>query len=134
MNDEIKEILKEIESYENEEVCLIILSQEQNKALLNYITNLQQENEELKKKIDRRYYKNEYERIKKENEELKEVNENLLRYVSELILYIDDYKSRCEKAIDKLKRDYYINYNEHNDDVVNMTLNILQNGSEKDER
>lgn len=39
--------------------------------VLEYITNLQQENEELKKKLDRRYYKNEYERIKQENERLK---------------------------------------------------------------
>lgn len=42
MSDEVKEIIKEIECFQNEEVCLIVLSQKENKALLNYITNLQQ--------------------------------------------------------------------------------------------
>lgn len=98
---------------------------------------LTQENEELKKKLDRRYYKNEYERIKQENEELKKNQRYYkngvfsLEYDKETLSdMIDDYKSRCEKASDNLKRNYWINEHEHNDDVVNMTLNILQNGSE----
>lgn len=73
------------------------------KEIRDYITNLQQENEETK-----------------------EVNENLLRYVSELILYIDDYKSRCEKASELLQK--YGN-GTFDDDL----LNILQNGSEDNE-
>lgn len=48
MNKEIKEIIKEIASYENEEMCMILLSQKQNKALINYISNLGQENKQLK--------------------------------------------------------------------------------------
>lgn len=55
MNKEINKIIEEIKSYENEEMCMILLSQKQNKALLKYITNLQEENKQLKelqRKID----------------------------------------------------------------------------------
>ena len=52
MNDEIKEILKEIECYKNEELCLILLSQKENNALLDYISNLQQIEKEYKSKVD----------------------------------------------------------------------------------
>lgn len=43
MNNDIKEILREIKSYENEEMCIIVLTQQENIALLDYITNLQEE-------------------------------------------------------------------------------------------
>lgn len=46
-NKEIKDIIKNIQSYANEESCIIILSQEQNKALLNYINILERDNERL---------------------------------------------------------------------------------------
>ena len=37
----IKDIINKIESFENEDVCIIILSQEENHALLTYINNLE---------------------------------------------------------------------------------------------
>lgn len=40
MNKDAIKIIKEIKSYENEDICLIVLSQKENKALLDYITNL----------------------------------------------------------------------------------------------
>ena len=52
MNDEIREIVKQIECYRNEELCLIFLSRKESNALLDYIANLQQENEYLKKQND----------------------------------------------------------------------------------
>ena len=42
MKDQIKEILREIKSYENEDVSIVVLSQKENKALLNYLNNLQE--------------------------------------------------------------------------------------------
>ena len=72
MNDEIKEILKEIECYRNEELCLIFLSRKESNALLDYITNLQQ------RSVDIGEYNtlvNEYNEIYKENERLKENNQ-----------------------------------------------------------
>lgn len=45
--------------------------------------------------------------------------------------YLKDYKSRCEKAIDKLKRDYLISfYSDCNDNTINEVIEILQNGSD----
>lgn len=52
MNDEIKEILKEIECYRNEELCLIFLSQKKNNALLDYISNLENYKSRCEKAIE----------------------------------------------------------------------------------
>lgn len=56
MNKDLEKIIKEIECYQNEDMCLIMLSQKENKALLDYITNLQQENERLKEEKQRLLY------------------------------------------------------------------------------
>ena len=103
MNDEIKEILKEIECYQNEDMCIIMLSQKENKALLDYITNLQQENERLKHQL-------------KVQEDLT-IKNRLRKHI---------YKSRCEEAIEYVKRHdqtyFYLGECE--------LLNILQNGED----
>lgn len=52
MNKDLEKIIKEIECYQNEDMCIIMLSQKENKALLDYITNLQQENERLKEYVN----------------------------------------------------------------------------------
>ena len=70
------------------------------KLLVNYITNLQQENEELKKKLDRRYYKNEYERIKQENESLKEYLFKSANNTNMIMALYADCNSRIEKTIE----------------------------------
>ena len=161
MDKEVKEIItrinKEIEKHIKEgysEDMLVIYELDvlQWRILLDYITTLQQDvqeandnaewwgnrykaverdNQELKKKIDRRYYKNEYERIKQENEDnlkciksLKEqlesvINENqrllkqwfenndkTVELIGEKENYkqnFNDYKSRCEKASEDIK-------------------------------
>ena len=50
MNNEIKEILEHIKLYPEKIYCL---SEKEKIIILDYITNLQQENEDLKKKLER---------------------------------------------------------------------------------
>lgn len=45
------DVIENIKSYENEECCIIVLSQKENKALLGYINNIQKENELLKEEL-----------------------------------------------------------------------------------
>lgn len=49
MNEEVKEILDQLLMVSNKEIPLFILGEEYAKILYDYITNLQQENERLKK-------------------------------------------------------------------------------------
>lgn len=99
------------------------------------ITNLQEENEynnycneELRKKITNLEYKNE--RLEEDNKQLKELcdkyeeeHSTTFNYWKQLIK--EDYKSRCEKAIEYIKDNLY--YCVDNDDT--NLLNILK-GSE----
>lgn len=48
MNDEIKEILEQLDIVVNKLLPMLILAPEYTKTLLEYITNLQEENEVLK--------------------------------------------------------------------------------------
>lgn len=123
MNKDLEKIIKEIECYQNEDMCLIMLSQKENKTLLDYITNLQQENHELKSKLECYengvYYSSKVDELEQENE---------------------DYKSRCEKAIE-YNKEIVNNYLEEDNceycdgryATAKHNLNILQNGSENDE-
>ncbi len=80
MNNELKKIIKEIECYQNEDMCMIMLSQKENKALLDYITNLQQENNNLKTSLD-------------ESQEV-----------------VNDLQQRIEKAVEYIKVECMCNY------------------------
>lgn len=121
MNDEIKELLSYLKKKENTRriKCITI---EESKQLLDYITNLQRERD-FYKHMCLKYGRKNYEELYQEKE---------------------DYKSRCEKAIE------YINKNKHlsmfadcrepeedwNYDLeINPRdlLNILQNGSDDNE-
>ena len=116
MNDDIKEILDYLQENSKKD--------EATKQLVDYITNLQQENEELKK--NQRYYKNgvfslEYDKetmsdmideLKQENERLKEIWEDTRTFIKDnkrLVMnkngydVYEDYKSRIEKAVEYLK-------------------------------
>ena len=111
MNDEIKEILDWLKD-ENKDVRNIqVLTRSEINELLDYITNLQQENERLKE-----YYN----LIVKVNEK------NIDRYC--------DYYSRCEKAIEYMKKNEFININNYWEVVefYQDLLNILQNGSDEE--
>ena len=108
------------------------------KEILDYITNLQQENERLKEE-----YINVKNYIKMRNVST-EVEDKALLYNIELEninkkKYLD-YKSRCEKAIE-YNKEIVDNYLEEDDceycdgryATAKHNLNILQNGSENDE-
>ncbi len=96
MKNEIKEILEALKPQDEEftkagiKEYPLYLSRKQQDLLLDYITNLQEENEELKNTID--FIDSKY--------------KNTIKYNEKLIEYNQDYKSRNEKAIE------YCNYND----------------------
>ena len=114
MKDEIKEILDRIETASEIFDCL--LKPEECTELLDYITNLQQENERLKE-LDENY----------------PIEEQL----EEALKYENIYKSRCEKAIE-YNKEIVNNYLEEDNceycdgryATAKHNLNILQNGSD----
>lgn len=135
MNDEIKEILessrKIIKSNRENGFDRIIMLGDDIDKLLDYITNLQQENEELKK--NQRYYKNGVFSLEYDKETLSDM--------------VDDYKSRIEKTVEyiknKLSSETYQHLKKLYDDIDSIEeiwedyefedlLNILQNGSDSE--
>lgn len=133
MNNEIKEILDNLKNKDNDIKGINFLKYQdltrgEINLLLDYITNLQQEINKLT--AESTEWESKCYDLQQENERLKEELVKIPRAKMEYDLELDDYKSRCEKASDNLKRNYWIKEHEHNDDVVNMTLNILQNGSD----
>ena len=105
MNDEIKEILDYLTKFINdkEEItkygCEI--SVKQAKQLLDYITNLQQENERLKSELECYengvYFSSKVDELERENERLKiqvSAREELYEYS----------QSRIEKAVEYIKK------------------------------
>ena len=101
MNNEIKEILDRLKNH-------YVLGEEQDTFLLDYITNLEQENERLK-----------------------EDNYELQKYINEEEGFAKDENRelglRIDKAIELIKNDYFEDGSGNNIDEV---LNILQ-GSDK---
>lgn len=148
MNNEIKEILdkaKEISKYGADgKQHIRFFNQFEAKLLLDYITNLEQENKEWDMIFDtfsKRPYAHKY--LEEKRKELG--NDKIIGLDSEMI-YKDyyDYKSRCEKAIEYIKyndSDLYTfvpdyDYEENLVDNYESSsfredlLNILQNGSD----
>lgn len=132
MNDEIKEILSYLKKKENTRriKCITI---EESKQLLDYITNLQQEKEKLE--IALQNIQEDYDKRVEEYERLKQIIADYVNVVLHDRKVIDDYKSRCEKASEKLGN--YKHYstpteeqNSENEDIVDSALNLLQNGSD----
>lgn len=103
MNDELKEkktkrIIEKIEGLATyvtipRELAIynVNIDSQEAKLLIDYITNLQQENEKLKE----------------ENEKLKELDENypIEEELAEAYRREEDYKSRIEKAVEYIKKD-----------------------------
>ena len=158
MNDEIKEILDRIETASEIFDCL--LKPEECTELLDYITNLQQAIKDTKDTADDMLYE-----LKQENDDLKNRLENAVadcnlrlqenerlnnciddqeRVINSLIdkrdLYkinYNDYKFRCEKAIEYINKNSYFKDNVVKTmifkDYSSSLLNILQNGSDNNE-
>ena len=118
MNDEIKEIrdiLFELQFLGNEETQSKVVK------LHNYITNLQQKIEQYENPDDMTlFYMWLDVKAKDKMKELEQENE--------------DYKSRCEKAIDKLtiKQARFINEKDYvlDDNDLDEIMYILQNGGD----
>lgn len=147
MNDEIKEILDSLKGILDEPRGLdempngnlyeydrsYDLEQDEIKLLLDYITNLQKENEDNLKCI--KSLKEQLESVINENQRLLkqwfEDNDKTVKLVSEKECYkqnFNDYKSRIEKAVEYIKTTKFL-YKSHYDFKQDL-LNILQNGSE----
>ena len=97
MNDEIKEILdylKKNKEFFNKQDGYLSFSYKYCDKLLDYITNLQEENEDLKDRLKvMEHFKNS---LLEENERLSvELNQNMIER--------NNYLSRCEKAIEFIK-------------------------------
>lgn len=120
MKDEIKEILDYLKESAIKKNLYFEIKPEKAQILLDYIINLQQENHELKSKLEcyenGAYYSSKVDELEQENE---------------------DYKSRCEKAIEYNKEivDNYLEedgceYCDGRYATAKHNLNILQNGSD----
>lgn len=114
MNDELKKIIKEIECYQNEDMCMIMLSQKENKALLDYINNLQQAVKDTKETADDMLYE-----LNEENDRLKlelsGYREAILRddtllglqeRIDKAIEYIENDTFKCKNQEEQLNYDY----------------------------
>lgn len=118
MNNEIKEILDNIKDYSEHEYLppCCELTNEECKHLLDYITNLDKKNKELKKKIT--------------------FNEKSRRKMQQSLMeQIEDYKSRIGKAVEYINHlskepNVFGHYGIHND-CAKWLLNILNGRSDK---
>ena len=143
MNNEIKEILTNCEKAINEASGY----NDTTDKILDYITNLQQENERLKVKYDNnkshkinyKYFTTLYSKATKDIviddlvykcEDL----DNLKKSYEKLYIEKENYKSRCEKATEITENLLKTEKSGYYQIIFKQQLNILQNGSEKDDR
>jgi DNA repair exonuclease SbcCD ATPase subunit len=148
MNDEIKEILDKLKDnnwYEELDLTgtkWIELKQEETNQLLDYITNLQQENDNLKNiissvKEDFLNANNELTNLQQENERLKTKTKEqslLLIDYQDMEQKLEDYKSRIEKAVEYIKLRKKICERQENMTGINILvelLNILEGKSDE---
>lgn len=151
MKDEIKEIkIKTIG-----QLLDYVETEQKAKELINYITNLQEENEELKAELQEEidsttWWHNRYKALEQVNKKLKVklnckecfsstlpentefvilTKENYDRQQKDIELELIDYKQRNEKAIEYIKDNglYEDKYNKFNDDLNYNELNKLLN-------
>lgn len=142
MNDEIREILDNLiknkeclknETYYPED----LINGEDLISLLDYITNLQNENQKLKEKLNCKEYFSST--MPEDTEFVILTKNNYDRQQKDIQLELIDYKSRVEKATEK-SQELKDSIDKSNFDGMTKTIlilginqiqNILQNGSEK---
>lgn len=125
MNDEIREIFDTKLYFDLEEEDYI--------KIKDYITNLQQENQKLKEKLNCKEYFSST--MPEDTEFVILTKNNYDRQQKDIQLELIDYKSRVEKTTEKLS---FIDEALENDTLnvplciakINSALNILQNGSD----
>lgn len=140
MNNETKEILARLKNNDferdcNDGSCYKELYLSEIEQLLDYITNLQEENKSLKEQLNCKEY---FSSTMPEGTEFVILTKaNYDRQQKDIELELIDYKSRCEKAIeyvDMIRRSCMANT--LNEGVMNMDilLNILEgdNNNERD--
>ena len=131
MTEEIKRLIRILEYISKEESASAELSQDGCKNLLNYITNLQKENEDLLYEING--YLEEKERLKKKIT----FNEKSRRKMQQSLMeQIETYKLRNEKAVEYIKEWWYEKNTRDINRIVSLgdkridLYNILQGGDE----
>ena len=121
MKDEIKEILDKLQLINNSEFTFTytIIQKSEAKALLNYITNLQKENEELQN--NQKYHKNnvfslEYDKetlvemcndLQEENEYLKKENKKISQQHIYTLDKLIETQTKIENTISYIKEEQY---------------------------
>lgn len=116
MKNEIKEILEQCNGVVKRKIPLLILAPVYTQILLDYITNLQQENENNKEYSE--FYKDMSDKWKDMSDVFKKSCE--------------DYKSRIEKANWWLKEMLKQAKSEETKAIINGTLELLLNGGDKE--
>ena len=129
MNDEIREILDYFRKYATIRENTMI------SEIKDYITNLQQENQKLKEKLNCKEYFSST--MPEDTEFVILTKNNYDRQQKDIQLELIDYKSRVDKAVEYIKEhiridDEYPAYMEMLVEERDNLLNILQNGSEVD--
>ena len=84
------------------------MSRERIIKLLDYITNLQQENEKLK--LDVRYWENKWQNTRFANNKVKVLQDTIIKSANNTNKAMEQteiYKSRCKKAIEYIKSTYF---------------------------
>lgn len=142
MNDEIKEIREYIscpqfgDDHYGKWGALRLDQRLKIKSLLDYITNLQEENEKLKttlKGTTHCFDEEEHKKLQQENERLKRLAEKDYTELNIAEMNVAIYKSRCEKAIEHIKEHYliYTSQYEEESNFDNHLLDILNGGDEE---
>lgn len=114
MNEEIKEILEALKPYNDIKEYPLYLNRKQQDLLYDYITNPQQENEFLKlnnPEMNIEHFrivkenKRKIDNLRKENKRLKEELKNrpIVDFTFDVYKDLEDYKSRCKKAIEYIE-------------------------------
>lgn len=116
MNDEIREILENVKKCCDitKEQSFTVYQRQDILKLLDYITNLQKENLALARENE------------KEKQFIKDCG---FQNQQQLALMYLDYKSRVEKAVEYIHKNYYEIVYKTKGTMENDLLNILQNGS-----
>lgn len=118
MNNEIKEIIENMKEWSVDGNLYFEINDEKAKLLYDYITNLQEENKDLREKNKEAH---------DFDETMKDIKENLIARIQRQECEIHNLKARNEKAIEHIKHNeiYDIKENE-----INKTLFDILEGKE----
>ena len=103
---------------EEKEQGMYLCDKEHSKLLLDYITNLQEENKELKERCD--YLQRSCDRKEEQRDDAR------MEYMEQ-----EDYKSRCEKAIEYIKQQDMKYYGAVVETKIGIILHVLNGGDKK---